>query len=188
MKKHARTIVIDRDEVVHETAYTRMVVRHYTDTAGTPHVWEMIALNTRGPASVIAAITADRQIILERTYRIPLRTEVIELPGGCDDIGGESGAQIAARELREETGFEVGSIEFLTHVTTDPGCTDSSANLFLGLDAEKKANVALGPAEIITTVLVPLDTLFEYLAHSDAPVDPKVWVAYAFLKERRLIS
>ncbi len=184
MKKHLRAITIDHDEVVHETAYTRMVVRHYTDTEGVPHVWEMISLNTRGPGAVIAAITKDKQIVLERTYRIPLRREVLELPGGCDDIGGEEPRAIAERELKEETGYVVSSTTLLACIPNDPGNSDSETYVFLGLDAQKQSNTLLGAAEMITTVLVPLDALFDYLTKGDISVDPKIWVAFAFLKQR----
>lgn len=188
MKKRARAMTIDRDEVVHETLYTRLVVRHYTDITGTPRMWEMIAQNPKGVGSLVAAVTPDHKLVLERSYRIPSRSDVIELPGGCDDIGREEPAEVACRELREETGYTVASTELLAKIHNDPGSSDLKTFLFVGLGAKKTATPVLGDAEIIETVLVPLDALFDFLSQSNTPVDPKVWVAYAYLHERGLIA
>ena len=187
-KKRARAITIDRDEVVHETPYTRLVVRHYTDLVGTPRVWEMIGQNPQGLGSLIAAVTKDHKLVLERSYRIPLRCEVLELPGGCNDIGGEVPSEVAIRELREETGYVVTNAELLAKIPNDPGSSDQQTYLFLGLGALKKSTPVLGDAELIETILVPLDALFDYLTNSSTPVDPKVWVAYAFLREGGMVE
>jgi ADP-ribose pyrophosphatase len=56
-------------------------------------------------AVVIAAFVDDDTIVLEHQYRYPVRRHFIELPAGKIDTG-EPHAMTAARELREETGYE----------------------------------------------------------------------------------
>jgi ADP-ribose pyrophosphatase len=56
-------------------------------------------------AVVIAAFVDDHTIVLEHQYRYPVRRHFIELPAGKIDAG-EAHSLTAARELREETGFE----------------------------------------------------------------------------------
>lgn len=55
-------------------------------------------------AVAIVPLLDDRRILLERQYRYPLQQVLLEIPAGKIDPG-ESAAQTAVRELREETGY-----------------------------------------------------------------------------------
>jgi ADP-ribose diphosphatase len=92
----------------------------------------------RKQAVIIAPMTADGKLILIRQERIPVRAAIWEVPGGQIDEKGEptaeSIAEVALRELREETGFELsegGSLISLGDYFTSPGFTDERGYFFL---------------------------------------------------------
>ena len=100
-----------------------------------PKRWTVVR---RKQAVIIAPMTADGKLILIRQERIPVRTAIWEVPGGQIDEKGEptaeSIAEVALRELREETGFELsegGSLISLGDYFTSPGFTDERGYFFL---------------------------------------------------------
>ena len=66
-----------------------------------------------GPAVAILAFADDERVVLVRQYRHLLRGASWELPGG-GVLPGEEPAAAAQRELREESGYRAGRLEFLT--------------------------------------------------------------------------
>ena len=100
-----------------------------------PKRWTVVR---RKQAVIIAPMTADGKLILIRQERIPVRAAIWEVPGGQIDEKGESTAEsiadVALRELREETGFELsegGSLIALGDYFTSPGFTDERGYFFL---------------------------------------------------------
>jgi len=74
--------------------------------------------------SVVVPLLDDGKILLVRQYRHPLKQYILELPAGKLEPD-ENPLDCAARELREETGYEAASIEKLTDICTTPGfCTE----------------------------------------------------------------
>lgn len=72
----------------------------------------------------------DPQILLLRQYRYAAGGYIYEIPAGRLDEG-ETPAQCAARELKEETGCTAEEIEPLTTMFTTPGFTDEVIHLFM---------------------------------------------------------
>jgi ADP-ribose pyrophosphatase len=70
------------------------------------------------------------QILLLRQYRYAAGGYLYEIPAGRLDEG-ESPAECAARELKEETGCTAEHFEPLTSVLTTPGFTDEVIHLFM---------------------------------------------------------
>src|SRR5207248_10381500 len=65
----------------------------------------------RKMAVVVAAITAESKIVLINQERIPIRATIWEMPAGqidrpADETGNEA-HEVALREVREETGYEL---------------------------------------------------------------------------------
>lgn len=84
-----------------------------------------------GPAVVIAAYLEDSdEFLCIEQYRDAVGRALLELPAGMVDQG-EEPAAAAHRELREETGYEAGSLRFLGSFYTSPGFTDEQLHLFL---------------------------------------------------------
>lgn len=114
--------------------------RVQTPARPSPRAWTIVH---RKPAVVIAPMTRDGKIILIRQERIPIGQAIWEMPSGQIDVavaGGvdpgnvETTEQVALRELREETGYELapnGEVISLGYFFSSPGFTDERGYFFL---------------------------------------------------------
>ena len=75
----------------------------------------------------------DPQILVRRQYRYAADGYLYELPAGRLDPG-ETPADCAARELKEETGCTAKQMEPLITMVTTPGFTDERIHLFMATD------------------------------------------------------
>ncbi|WP_182050836.1 NUDIX domain-containing protein [Changpingibacter yushuensis] len=74
---------------------------------------------------------AGEEVLLIRQYRHPLKSLMWEIPAGLLDIPGEDQVTAAARELAEETDLVAERIEPLVRLSSSPGCSSESAQIFL---------------------------------------------------------
>ncbi|MEO7520799.1 MAG: NUDIX hydrolase [Gemmatimonas sp.] len=72
----------------------------------------------------------DPEVLLIRQYRYAADGYLYEVPAGRLDAG-ETPAECAHRELREETGYRAERVERLFTMFTTPGFTDEKIHLFL---------------------------------------------------------
>ena len=99
-----------------------------------PREWTIVR---RKAAVVVAPMTRDGKIILIRQERIPIQQAIWEMPSGqIDDHDADQQEieNVALRELREETGYELGpdgELVRLGHYFSSPGFTDERGYLFL---------------------------------------------------------
>ena len=171
---------IDPIEVMAEGRFLRLVRRGRWEYAQRPV--------TAGAVAVVATTDAG-ELVLVGQHRVPLGGMCIELPAGLagdlDDDPGESFAEAARRELLEETGFAAQTIEHLFTVSTSPGLTSETIDLYraTGLTREH-AGGGVGH-EQITVHLVPIGEVDAWLAERAAAgvmVDIKVYTAAAMVK------
>jgi ADP-ribose pyrophosphatase len=107
-----------------------------------PRSWTVVR---RKRAVVVAPMTDDGKLILIRQERIPIRAAIWEVPAGQIDDESEEPDEIAAvalRELREETGFELGEggdLIPLGDYFTSPGFTDERGFFFLARPVREAA-------------------------------------------------
>ena len=100
-----------------------------------------------GHGVVIVPIERDGRIVLLRQFRHPVRMWLRELPRGATDAG-ESAAEAARRELREELGLHAAEIFPLGRVANDSGQLGGVPHLVVALvDGQ-------GPSEREPTELV----------------------------------
>jgi len=83
----------------------------------------------RGAVAVVA-VDGD-EIVLLRQYRTPVESELLEIPAGTRDVGGEDPASTARRELAEEAGLACDSLEELGTFFNSPGFCDELSHVFL---------------------------------------------------------
>jgi 8-oxo-dGTP pyrophosphatase MutT (NUDIX family) len=131
---------------------TRSSVTHFTDDhlsvatecVSTParaetRKWTIVR---RKSAVVTAAMTAEGKFILIQQERIPIRQTIWEMPAGQVNELCDAGSfkDVALRELREETGYELtpgGETIFLGDFFCSPGFTDEREFLFLVRPVQK---------------------------------------------------
>ncbi|MGZ4133081.1 MAG: NUDIX hydrolase [Actinomycetota bacterium] len=81
-------------------------------------------------AVAVVPVTPERDVLLVRQFRPPVRDSLLEVPAGLLDVDGEDPVACAAREVVEETGYRHRTIEFLGGCYLSPGFTDEYMHLF----------------------------------------------------------
>lgn len=150
--------------------------------------WEFATRpNATGVVGVFA-LTTDQKVILVEQYRRPVQARVLEICAGLvgdePEHQGESLSDCAARELLEETGHTPEKITPLLTSPTSAGMTDEFTHLFLAENCRQTAPGGGVGSENITTHLVPLADLQNFL--KSAPerglaVDFKIHACLALL-------
>lgn len=85
-------------------------------------------------AVVVAPFTAAGTVLMVRQYRAAVDNELLELPAGTRDVGGEPTEVTAARELAEEVGRQAGRLDLLIRFYNSPGFSDEFSWLYLARD------------------------------------------------------
>ena len=161
-----------------EGKYVRLVARGR---------WEWVERTNASMAVVIAAVTADGELVLIEEYRRPLDARVVELPAGL--VGDKPGAgdenliEAAKRELLEEAGCVSKRWKHLIEGPSSPGLTNERYTMYLALDANKLSPGGGDESEDIHVCLVPLDQVETWLQErlkQGLLVDPKVYTALYF--------
>lgn len=104
-------------------------------------------------AVAVVPLTDDGDVVLVRQYRGAVERELLEIPAGLLDIVGESRPTAAARELREETGFEARSLVELTTFVPAPGLLNELVTVFLATGLTHVGNDLQGPEEQHMTIV-----------------------------------
>ena len=120
-----------------------------TEKLKTPHrpqgqSWTVVH---RKAAVVVAPMTTDKKLVLIRQERLAIRAELWEVPAGqVDDASAADSAaiqEVALRELREETGYELGregELIPLGHFFSSPGFTDEHAYFFFARGVQSSSD------------------------------------------------
>ena len=83
--------------------------------------------------AVLLAITPDKKMVMVRQYRKAAGRVMFEVPAGKIDPG-EAPEKTAGRELKEETGYTAGSIEFINSFYPSVGFSEEVLYLYLCTD------------------------------------------------------
>jgi ADP-ribose pyrophosphatase len=85
----------------------------------------------RHPGSCAAVAMQGDDVLLVRQFRDAVGEDLLEIVAGTRDVEGEDAADCAAREIAEETGYRVVSIEPLASIYMSPGFLQERIELFL---------------------------------------------------------
>ena len=155
---------ITKRETVFEGEHLKFVRKHFKTGKG-EGIWETIErknIYNKG-AVVIAALTKERELILERNWRAPLESFVIQLPAGLSDKEGENEEEVARRELLEETGYKAEKLIPVIAVPLCPALTPTRATHFFAPGVEFVGKEGKEVPEEIEVLKVPVEKLDDFL-------------------------
>jgi len=173
-------------EILYEGKFIRLVSNNG---------WEYIQRTNCNGIAVIVALSEEGRVLLVEQYRVPVASNVLELPAGLIDDGegaeNESGLTAAKRELLEETGYVS---ERWHEAFSGPGGAGASSdilNFYVALQARKTGSGGGDATEQIRVHEVPLKEVHGWLAQkcSDGiPADPKIYAGLYLLSLYNKIS
>jgi ADP-ribose pyrophosphatase len=103
----------------------------------------------------VIPLTSDQQVVMIRQYRHGAMRVTLEIPGGLIDAG-DSPAEAASRELREETGYEGERLSLLGRVNPNPALFGNRCYTFLAENVTQVSLPTPDQTEDIEVVLLPL--------------------------------
>jgi len=155
-----------------EGRFLRCLLLRYEDRFGRRYDWE--AFQRRGVKGIVAVVpfTPDGNVILIRQFRPPVERYVIEFPAGLNDRG-EPLAEVARRELLEETGYLAEELVIMMEGPLSPGSSTEILTVFLARDVKYHCEQRLDEVEDIEVLKIPADGFYERLFEY---ADGKTWI------------
>ncbi len=128
---------------------------------------------------MVVALTSDGSIVLVEEFRPAVDAWVVCLPAGLvGDEGPEDRESAARRELREETGWEAGSLEYLGRGPGSAGMSSEIVNFSVARGVRLAGEQGDREREEIRVRVVPLAGLDAWARDRERAgvlIDPKVW-------------
>ncbi len=120
-----------------------------------------LELITHPGASAVVPLKEDQTVVMVRQYRHAVGGYIYEIPAGKLHPG-EDPRDCALREVEEEIGYKVGTLEPLLSFFTTPGFTDEIIHIFIGKDLVPGTQ-NLGEDEVIEIIEMPLSKTIELI-------------------------
>ena len=165
--------VITPGKVGSRRVYSGRIISVDVDSVRFPDgtIGELEMVRHPGASAVVPFLTEpdgdDPQILLIKQYRYAAEQYLYEIPAGRLEPN-EDPRNCAIRELREETGCEAKSIDFLVTIYTTPGFTDEKIHIFMA------SGLVLGatshePDEFMTVEVVTLTRALQLIKEGKIP-------------------
>ncbi len=136
-------------------------------------------IKQEGPAVAVVALDEKKNVILARQFRPGPQKVFYELPGGYLDVNEEPKFS-AARELKEETGYE-GNIEFVGTCSDDAYST-MVRYCFVATNCKKVSGQKLDEGEYVEIVTKTLEEFREILRSGEMTDVEVGYLGLDFLK------
>jgi ADP-ribose pyrophosphatase len=128
---------------------------------------------------MVVALAEHGQIVLVEEFRPAVDASVICLPAGLvGDEGPEDRETAARRELREETGWEASTLEFLGRGPGSAGMSSEIVSFYLARGVRRGGEQGDRESEEIRVHVVSVSQLTHWTREREAEgklIDPKVW-------------
>ncbi|MDY7018696.1 MAG: NUDIX hydrolase [Chloroflexota bacterium] len=177
-------------ETIFEGEHLRFMKKHFRRGKG-EGIWETIERKNvyNEGAVVIIALTKEGDLILERNWRAPLESFVIQFPAGLSDREGENSEEVARRELLEETGYKAQKLIPIIVTPLCPALTPTRAAHFFAPEVEFIGGESIEIAEEIEVLKVPVNNLDDFLMNlpKDTELDLRVPGILWVLERKKLI-
>jgi ADP-ribose pyrophosphatase len=177
---------IFKKKVIYKGKYLRLVAKEYLTKTGKKGIWECI----ERPAGVlIFPLTKNKEVILEKIFRIPINNYSIELPAGALDRKNENPKETAKRELIEETGYLAKELIPIFKWQLSPWLASSEGILFFAPDIELVGRKGGEDVEEIEILRIPLKNLEKFLVKQSKKTNVEISIlgALLILKKKKLI-
>ncbi len=162
-------------KVILDTPYLRVRQDCVRLPDGTVHD-DFYVREARGWVAVFC-LTTDGQVVLNRQYKHGIGEVVLELPtGGIDE--GEAPEAAARRELEEETGYQVESMEFIGKLVSDPTSSNLQAWVYLARGGRPTGVKDSDSREVIQVELATPEELLAKIRSGEVDVQGQVAAIY----------
>jgi ADP-ribose pyrophosphatase len=139
-------------------------------------------VSERPDNTVVFALTPAEDVVFVRQWKQGRRAFLTELPGGMCDPG-EEPLESAARELREETGYECESLRELGRFEPDPTKNTNMIVAVLGTGARLAGDPVWDEQEELEVRLLPLAALHQAIRRGELTSAGTVVAVYRALDE-----
>lgn len=128
----------------------------------------------------IVGITDENEILLVKQYRKAVDRVLLELPAGKIEVN-EEPKETAFKELKEETGYRAGKLEYLLEFYTSPGFSTEKVYIFIA-ENMLKGEQELESGEYIDVESYKIDDLVEMIDNGDI-IDSKTIIGIYAIKD-----
>ena len=148
--------------VVKKNIYQGKIIDLSLETVTLPNgATAELELITHPGASAVVPLKDNQTVVMIRQYRHAVGGYIYEIPAGKLHPG-EDPRDCAMREVEEEIGYKVGTLEPLLSFFTTPGFTDEIIHIFIGNDLVPGTQ-DLGDDEVLEIIEMPLEKTIELI-------------------------
>ena len=176
-------------KTVFQGKYLKVKEAHFISEKGVRGAWEYIEKGPGVPFVIVFALTKDKEVLLEKIYRVPFQQQVLELPSGMNDVEGENEVKAAQRELFEETGYQAETIIPVFRYSVSPGSSTHEGSFYFAPDVDYVGGNKTDEAEEIEVVKVPLKELVGYIQEQGKKmkISDRILAIVPILQAKKLI-
>ena len=114
----------------------------------------------------VVAVTREKKVVVVKQFRFGVAKTTVEIPAGIIDEG-ETPAQAAVRELKEETGYITTNWKYLGWFEANPAFLNNVCHLWLALDVVKTHSPQLDEGEDISIAELSLEEVLREIEHGN---------------------